>query len=129
MLATGGWPSRPFLERLGIGSVPEFRDGQAIGIVTDRDIVIRAVASQCDCRQKPVAEVMSGELVTMPASTEIDEAVKEMEQRQIRRLLVTGPEGEFVGIVSVGDIDAKSGEPHLSAELIEMVSLPAEPVR
>jgi len=117
------------MQRLGIGSVPVFRDGQPIGIVTDRDIVVRGVAKQCDCNQTPVAEIMSGELVTMPETTEVGEAAKQMEQRQIRRLLVTGPENEIVGIVSVGDIVAKSGEHGLSAELIEMVSLPAQPAR
>lgn len=117
------------MQRLGIGSVPVFRDGRPIGIVTDRDIVVRAVAENCDCSQKPIGEIMSGEPVTMPETTEVGEAVKEMEQRQIRRLLVTGPDQEIVGIVSVGDIVAKSGDHGWSAELIEMVSLPAEPLR
>lgn len=117
------------MERLGIGSVPVFRNGQPIGIITDRDIVVRAVAQQCDCSQKPVGEIMSGELITMPETTEVGDAVREMEQRQIRRLLATGPDNEIVGIVSVGDIVAKSGEHTLCAELIEMVSLPAEPSR
>ncbi len=117
------------MQRLGVGSVPVFRDGQPIGIVTDRDIVVRAVAEQCDCSQKPIGEIMTGELITMPETTSIAEAAKLMEQQQIRRLLVTGSNNEIVGIVSVGDIVAKSGEHGLAAELIEMVSLPAEPAR
>src|SRR6056297_2374953 len=111
------------MQRLGVGSVPVFRDGQPIGIVTDRDIVVRAVAEQCDCSQKPIGEIMTGELITMPETTSIAEAAKLMEQQQIRRLLVTGSNNEIVGIVSVGDIVAKSGEHGLAAELIEMVSL------
>lgn len=117
------------MQRMGIGSVPVFRDGQPIGIVTDRDIVVRAVAEQCDCSQKPVGEIMTGELVTLPETADVGEAAKLMEQQQIRRVLVTGPNEGIVGIVSIGDIVAKSGEHGLAAELIEMVSLPAEPLR
>lgn len=117
------------MKQLSVGSVPVFQDGTAIGIVTDRDIVIRAIAAGRDCSQTPVREVMTDGLVTLPESTPVDAAVREMEERQIRRLLVSGEDNMIVGIVSLGDIAAKSGEHHLSAELIEKISVPAEPAR
>ncbi|TWU48366.1 CBS domain-containing protein [Rubripirellula reticaptiva] len=117
------------MERLQIGSVPVFCDGHAIGIVTDRDIVTRAVACGRDCSQTPVRQIMTGGLATMSETTEVSVAVDEMERRQIRRLLITGPEDEIVGVVSVGDIVAKTGKHNLSAELIEKISVPAEPAR
>lgn len=118
------------MEQLRIGSVPVFRDGQPIGIVTDRDIVVRAVATGCDCSQKPVVEVMSSNLVTTHEDTPIEVVADEMERLQIRRVLVTGGASNgIVGIVSIGDIVAKSGKHALSAELIEKISIPAEPTR
>lgn len=117
------------MEQLRVGSVPVFRDGEPVGIVTDRDIVVRAVAAGRDCSQTPAGEVMSSGLITLAETTPIEEAVREMEERQIRRLLVSGGDNRIVGIVSLGDIVTKTGEHQLSAELIEMVSLPAEPAR
>lgn len=118
------------MSQLSIGAVPVFGDGQPIGIVTDRDIAIRAVAAGLDCSRTPTSDIMSGDLCTVPEATSIEDVVHIMEERQIRRVLVTGGEnGEIVGIVSVGDIAAKSHQQGLSAELIEKVSLPCEPTR
>ncbi|MCA9136615.1 MAG: CBS domain-containing protein [Planctomycetales bacterium] len=117
------------MSRMSIGSVPIFRDGQPVGIVTDRDISVRAVARGFDCRQRHAEEIMSENLCMLPEKTPIKDAAREMEQRQIRRVLVTGANDEVVGIVSVGDIAAKSNQQHLSAELIEKVSVPCEPTR
>ena len=118
------------MDRMCIGAVPVFRDGQPVGIVTDRDIAVRAVAAGRDCSQTPISEIMSGELCALPETTSIEDAVHTMEERQIRRVLVTGADNnEIVGIVSVGDIAAKSHQHDLSAELIEKVSLPCEPAR
>ena len=117
------------MERLCVGSLPVFRDGQPVGIITDRDITVRAVAAECDCAHKPVKEVMSTDLFCLPESTDVFEAAGHMSQRQIRRLLVTGNSGEIVGIVAVGDIAAKVGQHEISADLIENVSVPAEPTR
>lgn len=117
------------MERLRVGAVPVFQDGRPIGIVTDRDIVIRGISAGLDCNQTHISEVMSNELVSLPEDTDIKTAARQMEERQIRRLLVTGESGEIVGIVSIGDIAAKAGQHGLSAELIETVSQPAQPTR
>lgn len=117
------------MERLRVGSVPVFQDSRPVGIVTDRDIVVRGIAAGLDCSQTHVSEVMSSELVSLPETTDIKTAARQMEERQIRRLLVTGESGEIVGIVSIGDIAAKAGQHGLSAELIETVSQPAQPTR
>jgi CBS domain-containing protein len=114
--------------RMRVGSLPVFRDGQPVGIVTDRDITVRAVACGCDCSQVPVEQIMSDNLCTLPERTSIENAAEEMEQRQIRRVLVTGQDNAIVGIVSLGDIAAKSHQQRLSAELIERVSQPCQPI-
>jgi CBS domain-containing protein len=117
------------MNRMGIGAVPVFQDGKPVGIVTDRDIVVRAIACGCDCSQKPIREIMSDNPCMLPETTPIKDAAQEMEQRQIRRVLVTGENREIVGIVSLGDIAAKTDEHSLCAELIERVSTPCEPIR
>lgn len=118
------------MDRLRVGSVPVFRDGHPIGIVTDRDIVIRAVGKGLDCAQQPVSEIMSAEPCMLSEQTSIEDAARMMEERQIRRVLVTGSNhDEIVGIVSAGDIAAKSHRQELSGELLERVSTPCEPVR
>jgi len=116
--------------RLQVGAIPIFRDNQPIGIVTDRDIAIRAVAAGCDCSSKPVSEIMTSELYTMPETALVVEAANRMQEHQIRRLLVTGADSdEIVGIVALGDIAAKSDQQELCGKLIEQVSQPAEPAR
>lgn len=115
------------MKRLNVGSIPVFHDGEPIGIITDRDVAVRAVATGCDCSQKPVSEVMSGELITLPETADIEEAVQAMKEHRIRRVLITGADGEIVGIVSVGDVVSKTNKHGLSAELIETVSVPAAP--
>lgn len=115
--------------RMEIGAVPIFREGTPVGIVTDRDIAVRAVATGRDCTQQPVREIMTEDLCLFNENTPIKVAAQEMERRQIRRVLVTGDKDEVVGIVSLGDIAAKSNEHRLAAELIEKVSSPCRPMR
>jgi CBS domain-containing protein len=117
------------MDQLQVGALPVFRDSEPIGIVTDRDVAIRAVAPGLDCSQTTVTDIMTGGVVKLPDTTDVGDAARQMEGDQIRRLLVTNADGELVGIVSVGDIVAKSGEFGLSAELIQMLSLPATPMR
>ncbi|TWU04934.1 CBS domain-containing protein [Stieleria varia] len=117
------------MSQMQVGSLPVFRDGKPIGIITDRDIVVRCVAAGLDCSQTPCRQAMTGELITLPETTDIEAAASAMEERQIRRLLVTGENYDIVGIVSVGDIAANSGSQKVCAELIERMSVPAEPVR
>lgn len=117
------------MERLCVGSIPVFEDQDVIGIVTDRDIVTRAVALGVDCSVTPVSHVMTNDAVSLPETTDVKTAARQMEERQIRRLLVTGNDGEVVGIVSIGDIAAKTGWHRISAELIETISQPSMPIR
>jgi signal-transduction protein with cAMP-binding, CBS, and nucleotidyltransferase domain len=75
-----------------------------VGIVTDRDLVVRALAhgvTACDCT---VGEVMSPALASVSRSADVFEALENMRANGIRRLAVTEPDGAVVGIVSVDDI-------------------------
>jgi CBS domain-containing protein len=101
-----------------IGDVLVMKDGKLKGIVTDRDITIRAVADGKDPNRTKLEEVCSPELVTIPADRPVTEAVDMMRRKAVRRLPVV--EGDKpVGVVSIGDLavsrDPKSALSNISA--------------
>jgi CBS domain-containing protein len=86
-----------------IGDVVVLEDGRIQGILTDRDIVVRALAEGRDPERTTVGQICSRELTTLSPDTPIEAAVKVMRDKAIRRLPVV--EGERpVGIVSLGDL-------------------------
>jgi CBS domain-containing protein len=107
-----------------IGSLPVCSDGRkVVGIITDRDITVRAVARGLDPNQTKVQDVMTKDVLACPADSDIDAACELMEARQVRRLLVTGDDDTPVGIVSLGDIALCLRE-HQSGEVLKKVSEP-----
>ncbi|GAA5513145.1 hypoxic response protein 1 [Deinococcus carri] len=90
-----------------IGSVLVMENDRPTGIITDRDIVIRAVAYGHDFGT-PVTDYTTGDVFTMAADTSVEDAAREMAQRQLRRLPVT-EEGRVVGMVSLGDLAVRTG--------------------
>lgn len=99
-----------------IGALPVCADGgDVIGMVTDRDITVRAVAGGKDPTRTKVEEVMTPEVISCREDADIEEACQLMEERRVRRLLVTDGGGKPRGIVSLGDLaynlrEKKSGE-------------------
>jgi CBS domain-containing protein len=87
----------------GIGNVVVQNGSQITGILTDRDIVVRAVAEGWHPGETPVGEVASLDLTTVSPDDTIDDAVVLMRERSIRRLPVV-EHGRPVGIVSLGDL-------------------------
>jgi CBS domain-containing protein len=86
-----------------IGDVVVLENGQVRGILTDRDIVVRALAAGLDPSRTTVGEVCSRELTTLSPMHSIAEAVSVMRDKAIRRLPVV-EDGRPVGIVSLGDL-------------------------
>ena len=86
-----------------IGDVIVMRDGRADGIVTDRDIVVRAIAAGRDPQSTPIGEVCTGNPVALEPQQSVDEAVQAMREHDIRRLPVV-KDGRPVGIVPLGDL-------------------------
>jgi len=85
-------------------------DGTLCCIVTDRDIVVRAAASAKPLDRTPVSEICTDQIVTLTPNSSIDEAVKVMRERAIRRVPVVR-DGHAVGIVTIGDL-ARHLEPN-----------------
>ena len=113
------------MARRDVGALPVFENGQPIGMVTDRDITVRAVAEGKNPAETPVGTIATRDLLMVPQDTELGEAVKLMEERQVRRLLVSDTEGRIVGIISLADLATRSEDEALSAEVVTCVSQPA----
>lgn len=102
------------LKRSNIGALPVRNDkGKLKGIVTDRDIVLRCVASECDPKELKVGEIMSRNLVTASPFDSTKEVTARMGESQVRRIPVTD-NGILVGIVALSDI-ARSDQYEMEA--------------
>lgn len=102
------------------GSVPVVQDGRVVGMVTDRDIVVRAIADGGQ-PNRPVREVVTSAVVTATPDMSTRDAAQLMSDHQIRRLPVV--EGErLVGIVSLGDLAVKEGKDSRSGDTLQSIS-------
>jgi CBS domain-containing protein len=101
------------------GVVPVVENGRAIGIVTDRDIVVRAVAG--GQLNRPVRDIVTGSLVSASPDMSTREAAELMSEHQIRRLPVVEHE-RLVGIVSIGDLAVKEGKDGRIGDTLQHIS-------
>lgn len=106
-----------------VGSVPVVDDGRLIGMVTDRDIVVRAVAERRDPQAVTVDEIATRELVTVEPEQDLDEALALMAHHQVRRLPVV-EEGRLVGMLAQADVALEAKEKKVG-EMLEEISKPA----
>ncbi|HET6682390.1 MAG TPA: CBS domain-containing protein, partial [Gaiella sp.] len=103
------------------GSLPILEGEQLAGMITDRDIVIRAVAKGKDPRGMPVREVASRELVTVYADDDLASALKKMASEQVRRLPVVDEDNRLVGVLAQADVALEAKEKAVG-ELVEEIS-------
>jgi len=117
------------MEEINVGVIPVCDGDKLVGMVTDRDIVVRGVAKSRD-GGTPLSEVMSGDVRCATEDQEIDEVLGAMAQGQIRRMPVVDGKQRLVGIVSIGDIAAKDRDDDAEvAESLGDISSPAKPDR
>jgi CBS domain-containing protein len=100
---------------MDVGTIVVTDDGRPVGIITDRDIVVRGLASGRSPNSS-VAEVCSKDLTTVSESDKVEEVVQVMRERKLRRLPVTRA-GTLVGIVSLGDLAVKQEPDSVLAEI------------
>lgn len=79
-------------------------DNRAIGIVTDRDVVVQAVAAGADPAETTLAEVMTPKIARISHDADAHQALEKMAALGVRRLAVTGPNGTIVGVLSFDDL-------------------------
>lgn len=105
-----------------VGSIPVVEEGRVVGMLTDRDIVVRAIAAGLDPSETRAGDVMTPEVVHCREDDDALEAAELMEDHQIRRVLVTDDEGGLAGIVSLGDLAAEMDE---AGRVLRAVSRPS----
>ena len=104
-----------------MGAVPVVDNGKLIGIVTDRDIVVRSVA-EGKADASTVADAMTAELFTVRPDDFAFEAIRLMGDKQVRRIPVVGANGELAGIISMADVALEMEDEREIAETLEEIS-------
>lgn len=104
-----------------MGAVPVVGDGKLIGIVTDRDIVVRAVA-EGKTADTPIGEVMTTELFTVAPDDFVFEAIRLMGDKQVRRIPVVSEDGSLAGIIAIADVALEMEDEKEIAETLEEIS-------
>jgi len=119
--------ARMMMER-DCGAIPvvESTDSmRVVGVITDRDIVVRSIAKNSNPLTQRARDCMSTELVTISPDAAVEECVRTMERRQLRRMLVIDNTGRLCGIVAQADLATSTGG-QLAAELVREVSEPMQ---
>lgn len=111
---------------LNVGAIPVCEDSRLVGVVTDRDITIRVTAEGRDPNTIQLQEFLSQDLVTAEPDWSTEEAASVMAEHQIRRLPVV-EQGKLVGIVSLGDLAAKTQKAEPARKALKEISKPAAP--
>jgi CBS domain-containing protein len=106
---------------LDTGVLPVGEGERLIGIVTDRDIVVRAVAHALDSETTPLRDVMSGGVCYCFEDEPIEDVAQQMAEMQVRRLPVLNREKRVVGIVSLGDLSQQT-DTKMTGEALQGVS-------
>jgi CBS domain-containing protein len=109
---------------LDVGALPVCHDDRLAGMVTDRDIAVRAVAQGRDPGKTTVRETMTEGIVFIYEDNDVEEAARLFEAKRIRRLPVLNREKRLVGIVSLGDLAVNAGA-GLGGEALKEVSEPS----
>lgn len=104
-----------------VGCIPVCDDEKkVVGILTDRDIILRVVACNKETKQTPVSEIMTTNVYTCKAEKDITEAQNLMAQNQIRRVPIVDQQNKMVGILSMGDLaqnDKKIGQQNVATTI------------
>jgi CBS domain-containing protein len=109
------------MQKEDIGALPVGENDRLIGMVTDRDIVVRGLTGKADPLQLTARDVMSEPIVYCHAEEEVDDVVRIMERKEIRRLPVIDEHHRMVGMLSLGDVAAQA-PPSLISETLRAVS-------
>ena len=96
---------------LDIGALPVIDEGALVGIITDRDITIHAVAEGSNVRDTLVSDAMTAEVQSCSPTDSVDAVLKQMGDAQLRRLAVLDVDHRIVGFVALADLATKQGAP------------------
>ncbi len=117
------------MKKLDVGPLPVCDHDRLVGMLTDRDITVRATAEGWDPSAASVRDVMTPDVFWCYEDQDIGDAAQLMKDQQIRRLAVLNRERRLVGIVSLGDLAVETGDERLAGATLEAVSEPNRPHR
>lgn len=109
----------------GVGSLPVLQDWKVVGIVTDRDIAVRAVGGDLKPNE-PVELVMTGDVRTCHPDTHVADVLEVMGEQQIRRMPVCDEQGHLTGIVTISDLVRNDPDQQKVAETLSKICRPSE---
>lgn len=109
------------MKELDVGPLPVCTsDGRLVGMITDRDIAVRATAQGLDPALTVVRDVMSDQVVACFEDQDVEEAIRLMEEMRVRRLPVLDSDNRLVGIVSLGDLAIRANKSQATDVLREV---------
>ncbi len=111
--------------RENLGPIPVIDNDQSrklIGILTDRDLVLKVVAEGRDYEKTSVESVMTRKVISCRADDDIQNAIDSMSKHQLRRILVVDQVNKLLGIISQADIATRANQPQKTAEMVKDVS-------
>ena len=118
------------MKDLDVGALPVCGDDDRLkGMITDRDVTVRATAGCCNPGGTCVQDVMTPNVIYTFEDQDVTEAARIMKENQVRRLAVLNRDKRLVGIVSLGDLAVDTRDEELAGATLEAVSEPAEPRR
>jgi CBS domain-containing protein len=112
------------MDDLNIGALPVRQGDRLVGIVTDRDIIIRSISAGMDPNITQVRDAMTSPVTCCFEDNTVEEVARIMGSLQIRRLPVLNRSGELVGLISLDDLIADFPDKNLAAEVARMLALP-----
>ena len=113
------------MKRRSVGVLPVVESKKVVGVITDRDITLRAVASGVEVTKTKVREFMTPEPYVVYEDQTINEACDLMEKNKIRRVIVVNREGGLVGVLSLNDVTIKGKETRRSAQVLRKIAAAA----
>jgi CBS domain-containing protein len=105
-----------------VGSVPVVESDRLVGIVTDRDIVLKVVAGGRNPEQAAVTDVMTPNPVSCKEDDDLDYALRLMKERQVRRMPIVDGGGRLTGIIAQADVATRINKDAKTGELVEAIS-------
>lgn len=107
-----------------VGLLPVCKGDRLLGLLTDRDITVRAIAEGLDPGKTEVREIMTSDIFYCFDNEDVQEAVECFEKKQIRRLIILNRKKVLVGVLSIGDLAVDTGNNNLAGEVLKRVSEP-----
>jgi CBS domain-containing protein len=117
------------MKSLNVGAIPICDGGRLLGMVTDRDLVVRVIAEHRNPETETINNIMTTDVDYCYEDQTVEEAAHVMEDRQVRRMPIVNHDKELVGIVSLGDVAVKGVDKSTTADALEQISQPIPPQR